>query len=195
MLLPRPPMNNEQALPHEPDTRENVTRSLAGTVRRRATELLLGVGSQNAGGMAPRYDARLRSTRARPRAADVSVRSETMKKFLAIYIGTAAALEKSRWNELDEESRKALRASGVNAWEEWAMANSAAIVDQGSPLGKTKRASSQGITDIRNDMTGYVIIQAESHEAAARMFENHPHFAIFPGDSVEIMECLPLPGQ
>jgi hypothetical protein len=44
-------------------------------------------------------------------------------------------------------------------------------------------------------MTGYVIVQAESHEAAARMFENHPHFTIFPGDSVEIMECLPIPGQ
>ena len=49
--------------------------------------------------------------------------------------------------------------------------------------------------DIKNVMTGYVIIQAESHEAAAKLFENHPHFTIFPGDSVEIMECLPLPGQ
>ena len=77
----------------------------------------------------------------------------------------------------------------------WGMANAAAIVDQGSPLGKTKRASPQGISDIKNNMTGYVIVQAESHEAAARLFENHPHFAIFPGDSVEIMECLPLPGQ
>jgi hypothetical protein len=126
---------------------------------------------------------------------DVCVRSETMKKFLAIYIGTAAALEKARWNELDEESRKALDATGVKAWEAWEVANSAAIVDQGSLLGKTKRASAQGIADIKNSMTGYVIIQAESHEAAARMFENHPHFAIFPGDSVEIMECLPFPGQ
>lgn len=118
-----------------------------------------------------------------------------MKRFLAIYIGTEAALAKARWNELDEEERKALEASGIEAWMEWGRANSAAIIDQGSPLGKTKRASSQGITDIKNSMTGYVIIQAESHEAAARMFENHPHFAIFPGDSVEIMECLPLPGQ
>ena len=41
-------------------------------------------------------------------------------------------------------------------------------------------------------MTAYVIVQAESHDAAARLFENHPHFMIFPGDSVEIMECLPL---
>jgi hypothetical protein len=72
-------------------------------------------------------------------------------------------------------------------------ANSTAIVDQGSPLGKTKRASPEGITDIKNAMTGYVIVRAESHEAAAKLFENHSHFTIFPGDSVEIMECLPLP--
>lgn len=115
-----------------------------------------------------------------------------MKSFLAIYIGTEAALERAQWNELDEEERKAIEASGVKAWMEWGMANSAAIVDQGSPLGKTKRASSQGIADIKNSMTGYVIVRAESHEAAARLFENHPHFSIFPGDSVEIMECLPL---
>jgi len=118
-----------------------------------------------------------------------------MKRFLAIYIGTQAALEKSQWNKLDEEKRKALEASGIKAWEEWGRAHSAAIVEQGSPLGKTKRASAQGITDIKNSMTGYVIVQAESHEAAARLFENHPHFTIFPGDSVEIMECLPLPGR
>ena len=116
-----------------------------------------------------------------------------MTRFLAIYIGTQAALERAQWNKLDENERKALEASGVKAWEEWAMANSAAIADQGSPLGKTKRASAQGITDIKNSMTGYVIIQAESHQAATRLFENHPHFAIFPGDSVEIMECLPIP--
>ena len=44
-------------------------------------------------------------------------------------------------------------------------------------------------------MTAYVIVQAESHDAAARLFENHPHFTIFPGDSLEIMACLPLPAQ
>jgi hypothetical protein len=117
-----------------------------------------------------------------------------MKTFLAIYIGTDVALKRAQWNELDEPKRKALEASGMKAWMEWGTANAAAIVDQGSPLGKTKRASAQGISDIKNSMTGYVIIKAESHESAAKLFENHPHFSIFPGDSVEIMECLPLPG-
>jgi len=117
-----------------------------------------------------------------------------MKKFLAIYIATGDALKSAKWNELDKEKRAALEASGIQAWMEWAKANSTALVDYGGPLGKTKSASTQGITDIQNSMAGYVIVQAESHEAAARLFENHPHFSIFPGDSVEIMECLPLPG-
>ncbi|XXX81394.1 hypothetical protein WMF30_21795 [Sorangium sp. So ce134] len=118
-----------------------------------------------------------------------------MKRFLAIYIGTEDALRRARWNELDEKERKEREASGMKAWMDWGTANSAAIVEHGGPLGKTKRASEEGVTDIKNAMAGYVIVQAESHEAAAKLFENHPHFAIFPGDSVEIMECLPLPGQ
>lgn len=118
-----------------------------------------------------------------------------MKKFLAIYIGTASALEKSQWNALDEATRTERQNSGMQAWGAWVAANQSHIVDMGTPLGKTKRASSNGIEDITNTMTAYVIVQAQSHEAAAKMFENHPHFTIFPGDSVEIMECLPMPGQ
>jgi hypothetical protein len=116
-----------------------------------------------------------------------------MKQFLAIYIGTEAALERSQWNTLDDNERKTRQASGMKAWMDWTTANAASIVDQGTPLGKTKRASPAGITDIKNVMVAYVIVQAESHGAAAKLFENHPHFTIFPGDSVEIMECLPLP--
>jgi len=39
------------------------------------------------------------------------------------------------------------------------------------------------------------VVQAETHEAAAKLFLNHPHFSIFPGDSIEVMENLPIPGQ
>jgi hypothetical protein len=123
-------------------------------------------------------------------------RSETHEEIPSHLHRHASGSRESEGNELDEEKRKALQAAGVQAWMEWGRANSAAIVDQGSPpLGRTKRSSPLGITDTKNAMTGYVIVQAESHEAAARLFENHPHFTIFPGDSVEIMECLPLPAQ
>lgn len=109
-----------------------------------------------------------------------------MKNFLAVYLGQADPGAK----QLSEEERQA----GVQAWMEWGKTHAAAIVDQGSPLGKTKLASPEGLRDTKNLLTGYVIVRAESHEAA-RLFENHPHFSIFPGAGVEIMECLPLPGQ
>ena len=118
-----------------------------------------------------------------------------MKKFLAIYLGTPAALEKSGWNSMDEAKRQKLQALGIKAWGEWMTTHHAAIVEQGGPLGKTKRIAAPGIFDTKNSMAGYVVVQAETPEAAARMFEHHPHFTILPGDSVEIMECLPIPGQ
>ena len=118
-----------------------------------------------------------------------------MKKFLAIYVGSEAARERSQWNQLDEEKRKARVAQGMKAWMDWGKTHAASIVEVGSPLGKTKRASPEGLEDIKNVMAGWVLVQAESHEAAAKLFQNHPHFTIFPGDSVEIMECLPLPTQ
>jgi len=83
--------------------------------------------------------------------------------------------------------------AGMEAWMKWGVVNQKSIVDQGARLGKTKRKSAQGISDTKNEVTGYTIVEAESHEAAARLFENHPHFTIFPGDAVEVMECLPMP--
>ena len=37
-------------------------------------------------------------------------------------------------------------------------------------------------------------VDSETHQAAAEMFRDHPHFTLMPGDSVEVMECLPMPG-
>jgi hypothetical protein len=116
-----------------------------------------------------------------------------MKRFLAVYIGAASGMEE--WKRLDEAKRKEREAAGMKAWGDWMATHKAAILDTGGPLGKTKRTSAPGVSDTKNNLVGYVTIQAESHDAAARMFQNHPHFTIFPGDSVEIMECLPIPGQ
>jgi hypothetical protein len=114
-----------------------------------------------------------------------------MKTFLATYLGSASALEK--WKKLDDEQRGQQELAGKAAWGKWVKVNEKSIVDNGSPVGKTKRISANGISDTRNEIAAYTIVQAESHEAAARLFENHPHFMIFPGDSVEVMECLPMP--
>lgn len=114
-----------------------------------------------------------------------------MKNFLAIYVGTAEAL--AAFQRLDEKEREQREAAGMAAWMEWGRVHEAQITDVGAPLGKTKRVAADGISDIRNNIAGYTIVKAESHEAAAKLFLNHPHFTLFPGDGVEIMECLPLP--
>ena len=83
--------------------------------------------------------------------------------------------------------------AGMDAWTKWVNTNKASLVDGGAPLGKTKRITAEGIADIRNALGAYTLVRAESHEAAAKLFERHPHFSIFPGDGVEVMECLPMP--
>jgi hypothetical protein len=118
-----------------------------------------------------------------------------MKKFLAVYIGNNAAPKRAQWDALEPEKRKAREAEGMRAWMAWVAEHQASIVDGGAPLGKTKRVAPEGISDIKNAMAAYVVVRAESYDAAAKLFENHPHFTIFPGDSVEIMECLPIPSR
>jgi hypothetical protein len=116
-----------------------------------------------------------------------------MKKFLAVYIGSSESAGFKRWRALDEAQRQQRQRAGMEAWMRWGKEHEKAIVDSGTPLGKTKRADASGLSDTTNTLCGYVIVEAESHEAAARMFADHPHFSAFPGESVEIMECLPMP--
>ncbi len=116
-----------------------------------------------------------------------------MKNFLAIFTGSPSGMD--AWKALDAAQREARENAGKEAWMAWVQNNQAAIVDHGAPLGKTKRIATDGIGDIRNHMAAYTIVRAETHEAAAKLFENHPHFTLFPGDGVEVMECLPLPGM
>ena len=116
-----------------------------------------------------------------------------MKKFLAVYLGSASPDAMNAWNAMSAEERTRVEKAGMEAWGKWSTDNKASILDNGTPLGKTKRADKNGISDTKNLIAAYTIVQAESHEAAAKLFENHPHFMIFPGDSVEIMECLPMP--
>jgi hypothetical protein len=116
-----------------------------------------------------------------------------MKNYLAVFTGTKEA--RASWDKLDEATRKQREREGIAAWHKWMQDHAADLVETGAPLGKTKRTSRSGVEDISNNLSAYVTVRADSHDAAARMFENHPHFMVFPGDAVEVMECLPIPPQ
>ncbi|RUT34623.1 hypothetical protein EMQ25_01270 [Arsenicitalea aurantiaca] len=112
-----------------------------------------------------------------------------MPRFLAIFTGTADVARRA------EAEGRVNEAEGMRAWGAWMEEHKDRIVDAGGPLGKTKAISPQGIADITNTAAAYVVVEAESHEAAAEMFRGHAHFTHFPGDSVEVMPILPMPGQ
>lgn len=116
-----------------------------------------------------------------------------MKKFIAVYTGTPE--KKARWDALSEAERRQREQAGMAAWFKWGEEHKASIVEMGAPLGHTKLVSTSGISDIRNNLAGFTIVQAQSQEEAAKLFLDHPHFTIFPGEGVEIMECLPIPDR
>jgi hypothetical protein len=114
--------------------------------------------------------------------------------FLAVFLGSKTSTKMAAWNALPEAERRAREQQGIAAWKAWVEKHQAAIAAMGGPLGKTKKVDSNGIADIANEMGAFAVVRASSHEAAAKLFENHPHFAIFPGERVEIMPVLPIPG-
>ena len=61
-----------------------------------------------------------------------------MQNFLAIFIATKASRERSDWNALSPDQFAARRSAGVQAWDAWISAHKNDIVDEGSPVGKTK---------------------------------------------------------
>lgn len=114
--------------------------------------------------------------------------------YLAVFLGSKASPKMAAWNALPQSERQAREREGMAAWHAWAQKHHGAILEMGGPLGKTKKVDPKGVSDIANELSAFTVVRAASHEAAAKMFENHPHFAIFPGERVEIMPVLPIPG-
>ncbi len=117
----------------------------------------------------------------------------TNDTFLAVFLGSKTSAQMAAWISLPEAERRAREQQGMAAWKAWVEKHQAALVEMGGPLGKTKKVDSSGIADISNEMGAFSVVRAGSLEGAAKLFENHPHFAIFPGERVEIMPVLPIP--
>ena len=117
----------------------------------------------------------------------------TTNAYLAVFVGSKTSPRRLAWDRLPVNERCAQEQEGMAAWKAWVEQHRAAIVTFGGPLGKTKKVSQSGVSDVGNQMAAFTIVCADSHEAAAAMFERHPHFMIFPGDAIEVMPVLPVP--
>jgi YCII-related domain len=113
-----------------------------------------------------------------------------MTKFLVLYMATPADFDRMMKESTPEQQQK-----GMQAWMKWMGDHKASIVEGGSPLGKTKRVDANGASDVRNGMGGYSVVQADSADAAAKMFgKDHPHMQM-PGAWVEVVEIMQIPGM
>jgi hypothetical protein len=117
-------------------------------------------------------------------------REDPVKKFMVLYMASGAEFEKMMKDSTPEQQKK-----GMDAWMKWMNANKTSIVEGGAPLGKTKRIDSNGASNTKNEVGGYSVVQAESHDAAAKIFgKDHPHLQM-PGAWIEIVEIMPMPGM
>ena len=113
-----------------------------------------------------------------------------MKKFIAVFVAPIESYDKMK-----EEMKKKTpeeRQKEMVAWGEWMKRHEKIIIDRGAPVGSAKRVSEGGkITDVRNEIGGFMIIGAETAEEAASIFKDSPHFGV-SGGGVEVMEMLSM---
>jgi hypothetical protein len=117
--------------------------------------------------------------------------TSNQKKFLILYLIPVSVMEE--WSNTEPSEKKAAEEKLKGEWAQWMRAHSAMILSTDAG-GKTKRVTSSGLSDTKNDIVLYSIVEAESHEAAAKSFEHHPHLQI-PQSSIEVMEIRPMGGM
>ena len=96
-----------------------------------------------------------------------------MKRFLVTYLIPGSVM--ADWMKTDPAERKEAETKMHAQWKQWMTENAKMFVDVGAGAGKTKLVNAQGTSDTKNDIIMYSVVEAESHAAAAKSFEGHPH--------------------
>jgi len=104
-------------------------------------------------------------------------------KFIVMYQMPHTGLD--AWMQLPEEERKTQEVEMQSQWHAW-IEKHAAVITETVGVGKPKRITAEGVEDARNDLMMYSFIEADSLDAAANLFKDHPHFGI-PGAWIEVM--------
>ena len=109
-----------------------------------------------------------------------------MKKFLGIYMMPALAMDEARKTSTPEKQKEEMV-----SWGKWMESIKSSTVDGGAPTGKNIRVNAKGSNMVRNEICGYVVVEAESLEDAAKLFEGNPMLEM-PEAYVEVAECMSM---
>ena len=110
------------------------------------------------------------------------------EKFLVLYLAPAQVL--ADWAKTDPATRQAAEEKMRAEWQQW-MRDHAPMLSMTEAAGKTKSITSSGLSDTKNDIMLYSIVEAESHDIAAKAFERHPHLQI-PQSSIQVTAIRPM---
>jgi len=110
-----------------------------------------------------------------------------MKKFVALYMAPVAGLDEMRKNTSPQQMKE-----WNESWMKWAKSHEKSFVDRGAPAGKNKRVAKDSVRDVRNEVTGYSVVQADSHEDATKIFQDNPMLQM-PGAYIEVLEYVEMP--
>jgi hypothetical protein len=109
----------------------------------------------------------------------------TNNTYLAVFLGSKISPKMTEWNGNVKKLRHGRRGSKSTRTRFSAWADRSA---------RPRRSLSAVSKTLATRWEPTWSFAQNRHEAAAKLFENHPHFVIFPGESVEIMPVLPIPG-
>jgi hypothetical protein len=114
-----------------------------------------------------------------------------MKKFLILYKAPVDAMTQTA-NATPEQQAK-----GMEAWMLWSKKCGDQLVDMGSPLMNPWQISpGDKITNSKNQIAGYSILEAENMDGAIGMLKGHPHISGWSADAtIEVHESMPIPGM
>jgi hypothetical protein len=114
-----------------------------------------------------------------------------MPRFVAVY--TMNPEDVAAFRNRPKSEQAAIDMAGLKAWEEWSQRHAAAVVATDIMVGKTKRVTKAGVVDAQNQIAGFLIVEAADINAAAGLFQDHPHITVFPGDGIDIMPVVTEP--
>lgn len=116
-----------------------------------------------------------------------------MNKYLVLY-RSDGALSGMSVSEMFANTPPEQMAAGMAAWQSWYERCGSAVVVLGAPLDKSTTVAGGAGTPGRTSITGYTVLQAKSMEEAVGLMKDHPHFHM-PGATVQILECVAMPGR
>jgi hypothetical protein len=116
-----------------------------------------------------------------------------MNKYLVLYHSEGALSGVSVREMFAKSSPEQIKA-GMGAWMAWRQKHASAITDLGAPLDQSTTVVGGSTTPGKTTITGFSLLQAASMDDAVAAMKDHPHF-YGPGASVQILECVPMPGM